>query len=160
MIRFLSVAAVNVEKVGGRGIIMLPNVLSPSPIYHSSVFKNVGDPQNTTSSVVGAYFMENLLRANSVVNEQSLQHLLPTSATTSVFKSSGEVELATTMSSNSLKDKARNNAMLFLGHSAMLPSSSPGSGMRKFGRFLSSKNASSQSFYEAWTFVLLSWSLI
>lgn len=67
--------------------------------------------------------MENLLRVNNI-SEQGLHHLLPSAS--AVFKSEGELVAA--MSSNNLKEKSRNNALLFLGHQSVAPSSSPGSG--------------------------------
>lgn len=100
---------------------MLPNVLGPSPIYHSSVFKNAVDSQNPS---VGSYFMENLLRLNSG-DEQGL-HLISSSG---VVKSEHEYETP----SNGLREKVKqqnnnNNAIPFLGP----PSASSSSGTGRF----------------------------
>lgn len=115
---------------------MLPHILSPSPVYHSSVFKNVGvgaDPSGSSSSV-GAYFMENLLRASSVTVSETGLHLLPSA--TSVFKMERDLASPMSSNSNSLKDRVRDNAMLFLGNSPLVPSSSPsGSGRNNYNVF-------------------------
>lgn len=95
---------------------MLPNVLTPSPIYHSSAFKNLPETHQPPPSI-GGYFMENLLRVNSL-NSGGGDHgynLIPSS---SAFKS--ELE----MSSNNMKDKgSRSNSLLFLGPSSSSHSS-------------------------------------
>jgi len=122
---------------------MLPNVvLSPSPpvynnhhhhshlhhhssshhhnLINSSAFKHLSSSDSSSPSSVSGYFMENLLRVNSVIGEQSFNSLINNSA----FKS--ELELAT-MSSTNLKERSITSSLLFLGgtSSSMAPSASP-----------------------------------